>query len=189
MESRGQNPTGEMFSAEYAVLIPDKEERLFSVARRMYAGVRPGGLEDAAVEEVAAALALANPGIGSTVTPGTPLILPAQVGNFVLFQETPKVVRPELPKTPPKAVDEPTAPPSGDIPYPQDQHWDIGKATVIDKGQDLKGETCTAHYENVVEKDGTQEKRIPAGSYVYVRRGSAPTQKSSAGPSRSSITR
>jgi hypothetical protein len=169
---------GEIFSADYVVVVPDQQERVTDLIRRMYVPLADQAIDRAAIEEVGEVISRSNRDLDDTLVPGEPIVLPAQVGQSVIAFRKITPTPPELPKKPPSIVPEPVPPPDPTIPPPSDLVWDPGNVKVIEKGPELTTSSkCKGFFEIDVERDGTQERRIRSGSYIYTRRGTAPPVK------------
>src|SRR4051812_11280948 len=109
---------GEIFSADYVVVVPDQQERVTDLIRRMYVPLADQAIDRAAIEEVGEVISRSNRDLDDTLVPGEPIVLPAQVGQSVIAFRKITPTPPELPKKPPSIVPEPMPPPDPTIPPP-----------------------------------------------------------------------
>ena len=154
--------------ADYAVLKSPKEENLSAVVAEHYVDAKGQLLDQSAIDQATALLARQNIGLEATVPADTPLILPTSLSQLYFFKKGGAEADPPAPPKEPPHPPKQSAPPDKSIPI--DPIWDWAHRHTVAKGPTVaEGDGCKGHIENVVEKDGTQEQRSRAGSFVFLR--------------------
>jgi hypothetical protein len=152
--------------SDYAAFTSPKEENLADTVAANYTDSKGQPLDESGITLVSAALLKHNPHIGQAISPDTIVTLPLIVGSVYFLKKKPGP-DPELPKQPPHP---PKQVPPPDPKLPTDPPWDWKRRDVTWTGSTIdENDGCKGHFEHVVEKDGTQEQRTRAGSFVFIR--------------------